>query len=159
MPSGCGFPPLRRDRHRTEAGDVERAVAHLDAGDDGDAVEERLALELREARLRALLQAAEEALERFIEPLERPALDGDPAFGHFRQLRPALGEGLALVEVCARLPGLPVEVDPFLKCRVVELPLRFERGLQPLPVAPRLRKQPVDNLPVRLCQGHVFVPA
>ena len=123
-----------------------------------DAVEERPSLETREARRLPVLRAAKEMLEGTVEPLQRPALDGDRAFRHLRKVPAALGQGLALVEVCPALSGLPVAVDPFLQGGVVELALVLQRPLEPPPAAARLRQQAVDNLSVRGDEGHAVVP-
>ena len=88
-----------------------------------------------------------------VEPLESAALDRHRAFRHLRKVPAALGQGLALVEVCPAPAGLPVAVDPFFQGGIVELALLLQRPLEPAPAAPLLRQQAVDNLPCAWRRG------
>ena len=130
---------LAPDRHAPERRDVQAVVRDHHAGADADAVEIPAAPEAREAWSFTGFQPAKERLAGEVETPECAPLDRERARRHPGNVPAALGQPLALVEVRQALACLAVAVDPLLECRVVELPLVFERALKPSPVRRLLR--------------------
>ena len=110
-------PPA--DRHPAEAGKAQPTGLHLHARDDGQTVETPSAPETREAGRAARLHPAEETLERFVNPLQRPALDRDRHGRHVGQVPAADRQGLRLVDIRNRAARQTPGVGPLLEGGVV----------------------------------------
>ncbi|MDE2792952.1 MAG: hypothetical protein OXI81_21395 [Paracoccaceae bacterium] len=94
----------------------------------------------------ACLHPPEEPLEGLVQALESAPLDRHCGVSHAGQGAAADRERLRLVDVGDRPTRLSVAVDTLLQRRVVQLPLGLERAVEPAPVRPLLRKQPIGDV-------------
>ena len=129
---------------------MQRVAPHLDLFGHGEARPGAPPLEAREADVSAL----KELSKGLLQPFQGTTLDLQRTVPHLRAHLPALCQRPALIKVGTAFSGGAITADPFLQCRVIQLTLILQQGLQPSPDRPRLRQNTIDKLSVGSDMGH-----